>query len=116
MAEAVARQTAGAEFIAYSAGTHPAAEVNATALHLLQARGIEILGLHPKTLEEIPDVDYVVTMGCGVECPVLACVHREDWGLDDPSGGSLADYEDCLAAIEQNMLRLRQNIAAKGKV
>ncbi len=37
-----------------------------------------------KLLNEIPNVDVVVTMGCNVACPSLPCKHREDWGLDDP--------------------------------
>lgn len=39
-----------------------------------------------KLLSDIPPVDIVVTMGCNVQCPFLPCKHREDWGLDDPSG------------------------------
>ena len=39
-----------------------------------------------KLISDIPEVDIVITMGCNVDCPNLPCSHREDWGLDDPSG------------------------------
>ena len=52
-----------------------------------QIYGIDMeLSQHPKLLADIPPVDVVVTMGCNVECPYLPCKHREDWGLDDPTG------------------------------
>lgn len=39
-----------------------------------------------KLITELPPVDIVVTMGCNVNCPHLPCRHREDWGLEDPTG------------------------------
>lgn len=45
-----------------------------------------------KLLREIPEVDIVITMGCNVSCPTLSCKHREDWGLDDPSGKSDEEF------------------------
>ena len=45
---------------------------------------------YSKLLSDIP-VDIVITMGCNVNCPYLPCKHREDWGLDDPTGKT--DYE-----------------------
>lgn len=41
---------------------------------------------YSKLLAELPSVDVVVTMGCGVQCPMLPCRRREDWGLEDPTG------------------------------
>lgn len=87
MAEAIAREVAGGVLEPRSAGTHPAAEVNADALRTLrEALGIDATGLRPKALDELGEVDVVVTMGCGVSCPSLPCAHREDWGLEDPTG------------------------------
>lgn len=110
IAEALAKSVARDVFEAYSAGTHPASGVNATALRLLEERGIDTAGLYPKRLPEIPAVDYVITMGCGVACPTLACSHREDWGLEDPSGKDDAAFLECIAIIEQNIQKLRETI------
>ncbi|MEG1783230.1 MAG: arsenate reductase ArsC, partial [Oscillospiraceae bacterium] len=57
--------------------------------------------------------DIVVTMGCNVACPFLPCKHREDWGLDDPTGKSDADFEHTISIIhfklEDLAMRIRQN-------
>jgi len=39
-----------------------------------------------KSLSDIPDIeyDYVITMGCGDECPFVKAKNREDWGIPDP--------------------------------
>jgi protein-tyrosine-phosphatase len=45
------------------------------------------LGSHTsKSLNDIPKVkyDYVITMGCGDECPFIPADHHEDWDLPDP--------------------------------
>ncbi len=51
---------------------------------------------YSKLIADIPSVDVAVTMGCNVQCPFLPCKHREDWGLEDPTGK------------DEETLRLRQ--------
>ena len=116
IAEALAKSMAEDVFEAYSAGTNPAAGVNATVLRLMEERGIDTSNLYPKTLSEIPAVDYVITMGCGVACPTLACRHREDWGLEDPSGKDDTAFLDCINTIEQNIQKLREIVTEKNSV
>ena len=50
--------------------------------------GIDMVteGQRTKLLSELPEVDGVVTMGCGVQCPYVPSKWREDWGLEDPTG------------------------------
>lgn len=115
IAEALAKSIAADAFDVYSAGTHPAPAVNDTALRLLEQRSIDTSGLYPKTLPEIPSVDYVITMGCGVACPTLACKHREDWGLEDPSGKDDATFLECMATIERNILELKDVILSSSR-
>jgi len=52
--------------------------------------GIDVEGNQPQrmTPELAADVDRVVTMGCGDECPVVRAP-VEDWGLPDPAGQPL---------------------------
>jgi arsenate reductase len=65
---------------------------------------------HCKLLSDIPPVDVVVTMGCNVECPYLPCKHREDWGLDDPTGKSDEEFIEVIRQIESNMLSLKERL------
>lgn len=87
IAEALARSLADGVIEAYSAGTDPAPAVNRDVVRVLRERyGIDAGSQRPKRLSDIPRVDVVVTMGCGVACPQLPAAHREDWGLEDPTG------------------------------
>ena len=45
-------------------------------------------------------------MGCGVECPYIPSKIREDWGLDDPSGGPKSDFEYTRDLIKEKVLML----------
>ena len=65
---------------------------------------------HSKLLNEIPPVDFVITMGCNVNCPFLPCRHREDWGLDDPSGKGDDEFRLTVSLVEEKVLDLKQRI------
>ena len=63
-----------------------------------------------KLLSEIPPVDIVITMGCNVECPFLSCEHREDWGLEDPTGSSDEVFLQVIKEIEGKVLELKERV------
>lgn len=104
IAEALARARAADVMESYSAGTHPADAVNPDALRLLrEIAGVDISALRPKKLDDLPAVEVVVTMGCGVQCPSLPCRHREDWGLSDPTGQSDDVFLNTIRTIEEKI-------------
>lgn len=104
MAEAIARAVAGLTIDPRSAGTDPAERVNPEALETLRrVYGIDGTSLHPKPLDELGEVDALITMGCGVQCPTLPCAHREDWGLEDPTDKGTAAFERTARIIERNV-------------
>ncbi len=88
MAEAICKLLASDVFEPYSAGTEIKNQINPDAVKVIKKLyGIDMMQhQRPKLLTDIPPVDIVVTMGCGVQCPFLPCKHREDWGLEDPTG------------------------------
>ena len=65
---------------------------------------------YSKLLSDLPPVDVVITMGCNVQCPALPCRRREDWGLDDPTGKSDEAFLAAIRAIEEKILRLREEL------
>ena len=109
IAEALGKHLAGGEFDFYSAGTETKPQINQDAVRLMK----ELYGIdmektqHSKLLEDIPTVDIVITMGCNVQCPFLPCKHREDWGLEDPTGKSDAEFESTIKQIEVKILQLK---------
>ena len=54
--------------------------------------------------------DVVITMGCNVQCPFLPCSHREDWGLEDPSGKPDEAFLKTIRLIEEKILDLKTRI------
>ena len=117
IAEALGKKLAWDVFESYSAGTETKPRINQDAVRLMkQVHGIDMeLTQRSKLLEEIPAVDVVITMGCNVHCPFLPCSHREDWGLEDPSGKEDAAFLETIRLIEEKILDLRCRIA-EGKI
>lgn len=115
IAEALGKHLAGDVFESYSAGTETKPQINQDVVRLMK----EIYGIdmektqYPKLLADIPPVDVVVTMGCNVQCPFLPCKYREDWGLDDPTGKDDQAFRLVIAAIEKNILQLKDRIMRK---
>ena len=110
IAEALGKHLASDVFDCYSAGTETKPEINQDAVRIMKARyGIDMEKTqYSKLLEELPPVDILVTMGCNVQCPHLPCRHREDWGLDDPTGKSDSEFEKAIEAIAENIRKLKQ--------
>ena len=108
IAEALGRKLAGDVFESYSAGTETKPQINPDAVRLMkQVHGIDMeVTQYSKLLSEIPEVDVVVTMGCNVRCPFLPGSHREDWGLEDPSGKADAAFLETIDLIEKKILDL----------
>lgn len=114
IAEAFGRHLVADVFESYSAGTETKPRINPDAVRLMkQVYGIdmEAEGQHSKLLSALPPVDVVITMGCNVQCPYLPCSHREDWGLDDPTGKSDDVFLDIIGRIRGNILALRERLA-----
>ncbi len=115
IAEALGRYLAGDVFESYSAGTETKPQINQDAVRLMK----EIYGIdmeatqYSKLLADIPPVDIAITMGCNVQCPFLPCKYREDWGLDDPTGKDDQAFRLVIAAIEKNILQLKERILRK---
>ena len=71
---------------AYSAGSRPSGVVNPSAVASMGELGYDLSTHESTNLDEIPQIEYdfVVTMGCGDECPWIPARNREDWDIPDP--------------------------------
>ena len=113
IAEALGKKLASDVFESYSAGTETKPQINQDAVRLMkQVHGIDMEQIqYSKLLSDIPTVDVVITMGCYVRCPFLPCAHREDWGLEDPSGKGDEAFLETIRLIEEKVLDLRKRLA-----
>ena len=112
IAEALGKHFAGDIFESYSAGTETKPQINQDAVRLMkELYGIDMEATqYSKLIDEIPSVDIVITMGCNVKCPYLPCRHREDWGLDDPTGKSDEEFKKVINVIETKITELRDRL------
>ena len=99
-------------FESYSAGTETKPRINQDAVRLMKrVHGIDMEATqYSKLLYDIPEVDVVITMGCNVQCPFLPCSHREDWGLEDPTGKSDKAFLGIINQIEQKIHDLKTKL------
>ena len=113
IAEALGRHFASGVFDSFSAGTQLKERINPDAVRLMIfLYGFDIEKTqHPKLLAELPGVDVVITMGCGVECPFLPSKRREDWGLDDPTGKDDGALMETIRTIEGKIKNLMTELA-----
>lgn len=113
IAEALGKYYADDVFDSYSAGTETKPQINQDAVRLMK----EIYGIDmektqsSKLITVLPPLDIVVTMGCNVNCPYLPCKHKEDWGLDDPSGKSDEEFKKIIAIIDKNIKELKERLS-----
>ncbi|MCL1917025.1 MAG: arsenate reductase ArsC [Peptococcaceae bacterium] len=112
IAEALGKHFAENAFESYSAGTEVQDKINPDAVRLIKKLYNIDMGKtqYSKSLSDIPSIDIVITMGCNVECPFLPCKHREDWGLEDPTGKSDEEFIKVIKLIEEKVLKLKQQL------
>lgn len=94
MAEAILNHFGKGRFVAYSAGSQPAAAVNPQAVALLERNKIDTRHLRTKDWAEFakpeaPKMDFVLTVcdkAAGEACPVWpGQPMTAHWGVDDPA-------------------------------
>ena len=102
LAEALLNSAGSGKMRAYSAGSHPAGNVNPFALELLEKNRIPTQGLRSKNWDEFekagaPQMDFILTVcdnAAGETCPIWpghpVTAH---WGVPDPAAVQGSDEE-----------------------
>ena len=112
MAEAFARRMAPELVEAISAGSRPSGKINPVVAEAMREVGCDLGAHRSKSLAEIPSGRYgwVVTMGCGDECPFIPADEHVDWQIPDSKGLPLADVRPIRDQIQTQVEALIQNI------
>jgi arsenate reductase (thioredoxin) len=97
---------------AYSAGSHPSGKVNPKAINAMKEIGYDLSCHESKSLDQIPDIkyDYVITMGCGDECPFVKAENRADWNIPDPRELSVEKFAKVRDLIELKVQELLSSL------
>jgi arsenate reductase len=93
---------------AISAGTQPADHVHPEVVALLREMGIDLSGQKPQKLTDdlANQAQWLITMGCGDECPVVPGARRDDWPLADPKGQPAAVVRGIVDDIDRRVRAL----------
>ena len=115
MAQAFANVYGHNEIKAYSAGSSPSGKVNPKAIKAMQELQYDLNTHQSKSLDEIPDItyDYVITMGCGDECPNVKARHREDWQIPDPRNMDEIEFREVRDLIKTKVSSLLYTMSSK---
>jgi arsenate reductase len=89
---------------AVSAGTEPATRVHPEVVDAMREIGVDLAAATPQrfTADLAEGASWLVTMGCGDQCPVIPGARRDDWPLPDPKGRP-----------HDEVRRIRDDIAAR---
>ena len=114
MAEAFAYLYAQDLIQAYSAGSRPSGWINPKAITVMAELGYGLDSHTSKSLLEIPNIeyDYVITMGCGDECPFIPAEFHEDWDIPDPKMLPLEQFRQVRDQIGARVKDLAARIEA----
>ncbi len=112
MAEALAFLIAPELLAAVSAGSRPSGWVDPLAIEVMSDLGYDMSTHHSKSLREIPagKYDYVITMGCGDECPFIPAEFHEDWDIPDPKGKPISAFRETRDLIAERVKELAQRV------
>jgi arsenate reductase (thioredoxin) len=112
MAEALGKLFASDVFESYSAGTETKPQINQDAVRIIKdLYNVDMNeSQRSKLIQDIPEMDITIKMGCNVVCPFLPSKHEEDWGLDDPTGKSDEEFIKTAKAIEEKVKDLARRI------
>jgi len=118
LAETILNFRGKPNFVAFSAGSHPAGRVNASALKTLEAAKLSTAGLRSKSWDEFakpdsPKMDFVFTVcdnAANEICPVWpGQPMTAHWGVPDPAAVT-GDEETIMRAFRDAFVTLERRI------
>lgn len=114
MAEAFAHLRGAEHVRAFSAGSAPSGRVNPKAIEAMHAHGYDLRKHHSKSLADVPRIewDFVVTMGCGDECPHVLAKAREDWPVPQPKDMGPGEFAGVRDEVERRVTELLERSGA----
>ncbi|NUM51070.1 MAG: arsenate reductase ArsC [Flavobacteriales bacterium] len=112
MAQAFACIYGKGKIMAFSAGSSPSGKINPKAIAVMKEVGYDLSTHQSKSITDIPfnTYDYVVTMGCGDNCPNLPAKKRIDWQIPDPRNMNENEFRKVRDLISEKVKELIQVI------
>lgn len=112
MAQAFARIHGQGIVEAHSAGSKPSGKINPKAIEAMKEVGYDLTTHDSKSLDDIPqgEYEYVVSMGCGENCPFVPAKSRIEWNIPDPKHMDKDEFRKVRDLIEEKVKQLLSSI------
>tara|TARA_B100001175_G_scaffold283207_1_gene262833 strand:- start:594 stop:989 length:396 start_codon:yes stop_codon:yes gene_type:complete len=97
----------------YSAGSKPIDKINLRAQKIINQLHVNHAKFYPKTFTSIIAeiaFDYIISMGCGEQCPQIAANNRIEWEIPDPKLLDDKEYDKIAQLIEAQVVDLIDQI------
>jgi len=113
MASAFAQYLAGDKLEVVNGGSQPADKVNSHMVKVMHEAGIDMAFRVPQSIvsaisSTVPQ--YIITMGCKEEGPIVPGARMQDWDLPDPAGKPLDFMREVRDEIENRVKHLIQEL------
>lgn len=101
---------------ASSAGSEPSGIINPKAIESMKELNYDLTQHFSKSVNnfEGEEFDYVITMGCGDDCPYVKTKHREDWQIPQPKDMNKDEFRKVRDEIERRVKELLSKITNEG--
>lgn len=108
IAEALGKKFLSDRYDFYSCGTELKPQINQDAVRLIKDMyQIDMeQNQYSKLVQDIPQVDIAISMGCNVTCPYVGKSFDDNWNLDDPTGKSDDEFIKIIKEIEKKIKKL----------
>lgn len=108
IAEALGKKFMSNIYEFYSCGTELKPQINQDAVRLIKDMfQIDMEeNQYSKLVQDIPQVDIAISMGCNVNCPYVGKGFDDNWNLDDPTGKSDDEFIKVIKEIEKRIKSL----------
>lgn len=108
IAEALGKKFMSDRYDFYSCGTELKPQINQDAVRLIKDMyQIDMeQNQYSKLVQDIPQVDIAISMGCNVTCPYAGKSFDDNWNLDDPTGKSDDEFIKIIKEIEKKIKKL----------
>ena len=108
IAEALGKKFMSDRYDFYSCGTELKPQINQDAVRLIKDMyQIDMeQNQYSKLVQDIPQVDIAISMGCNVTCPYVGKSFDDNWNLDDPTGKSDNEFIKIIKEIEKKIKKL----------
>lgn len=114
MAEGFFTRYAPPGYLAVSAGTKPADQINPLAVQAMKEAGIDISSQKSKIItgDMIRNSVKAINMGCldRSDCPLLFLNNPIDWAIEDPKGKQIEKVREIRDEIEKRVKELAENL------